>query len=424
MTKLVIRWLAALAALFLLGAVLAEEPVAANRIAFITLQGQLATIDPDGSDLQVLSSGQQVLQFPAWSPDGSSLAVIGNDANGGTVQLYSFMAGAEAPVVRELYRSQDQAPFYLYWSPDSQVVSFLANNPTNGIALYLAPRDGESHVLTTGSPFYWQWAADSQHLLIHSGFAGAGSRLGFTDAVKDTLDANLADPGFFQSPGISPSGRYIAFGEAGSAGNGQVILRNNPGVAGVGGIEREVRHQGLAAMSWSPTQDLLAIMSPPRPARTFTGQIDLLDAETGLLEPLVSDIALAFFWSPDGRFIAYLTPVTGGGGEVASLPSGLAFASTGGLVQRAPLLLELHLADVKTRKTSLLATFAPSLLFVQQFLPFFDQYALSHRLWSPSSDALVLPMLDDQLRPQVTVVSLDGTLNPIAEGETPFWNQR
>ena len=47
----------------------------------------MATVAPDGSDLRALSSGSQRFQFPAWSPDGSRLAVLGADAEGGFINL-------------------------------------------------------------------------------------------------------------------------------------------------------------------------------------------------------------------------------------------------------------------------------------------------------------------------------------------------
>ena len=45
-----------------------------SRIAFINPDGQLTTINPDGSDLRVLTQGEQRFQFPVWSPDGSKLS--------------------------------------------------------------------------------------------------------------------------------------------------------------------------------------------------------------------------------------------------------------------------------------------------------------------------------------------------------------
>jgi TolB protein len=411
---------AILLGLLLLGVALAQSDTSA-RIAFVTPQGQLAVVDNDGDNLQVLTGGQQRFQFPAWSPDGTSLAAIASDLQGGTVQLVRFEAEENLPV--ELYRSDSQPPFYLYWSPDSQIVSFLANHPSDGIALHLVAVESRAdRVLTTGQPFYWQWSADSSRLLLHTGFSGVGSRLGFSDVASDSLLENLASPGFFQSPAISASGRFIAYGSVRVDGQGQVVLQSNPEAGPEEAVERRLLHQGIVAMSWSPTEEILAIMSPDREVRRFFGSIDLIDAETGLLEPLIDELALAFFWSPDGRFIAYITPVGSEGGDIASLDQTAHINQT--QVQQIPLLFELAIVEVATRERRSLTTFVPTPMFVQQFLPFFDQYALSHHVWSPVSDALVLPMLDDQRRPQVVIVSLDGSVTPIAGGDTPFWNQR
>ncbi|NJN55263.1 MAG: hypothetical protein HC804_11180, partial [Anaerolineae bacterium] len=152
------------------------DPAALNRIAYIDNEGQVVTISPDGSNAHLLTDGQAIFQFPAWSPDGHQIATIGSSNLGGAVFVMSDNSTGSDP--QPLYLSRRAAPFYLYWSPDSQTVSFLASD-NDGMALYLAPADGtaDSHKRTTGGPFYWQWTADSQQLLIHSGFAGPGARL-------------------------------------------------------------------------------------------------------------------------------------------------------------------------------------------------------------------------------------------------------
>ncbi len=408
-----LRWLAALLAL---AAVAFAQPLQldpAGRIAFIDPSGRLATVHPDGSGLELLTEVGRRFQFPAWSPDGDKIAAIGIEQGIGTVEVFS-LAGEE-PL--ELYRSLPQPPFYLYWSPDSQTVSFLANHPTNVIGLHLVSlSEGSDRVLLTGSPFYWNWAADSDSMLVHIGPPGSGSRLGFTEAGDDTLVENLDTPGFFQAPVISASGHYVAFANVGSGGARSVILRSRSGGAGEP-VERELRHQGLTALAFSPTEDLLALMRPPQAAPFSFGPIQILDAESGRLEPLVDDVAFAFFWSPDGRFIAYLTPFDSSG-QQASLGDSQ-------LVSLQPARrFSLKVAEVASGDIRELAVVIPSPMFLRQFLPFFDQYALSHRLWSPDSDALVIPLLDSQGRSQITIISLDGSQQVVAEGDTPFWNVR
>jgi TolB protein len=392
-----------------------------GRIAFITPSGQVATINPDGSDVTVLTENG-VFQFPAWSPDGTTIAAIGSDGVAGGVYLLTDQTAANPNVI---YRSAAEAPFYLYWAPDSERLAFLANHPQSGIALHIASADGSS-LLAQGSPFYWQWTANAQSLLIHSGFSGPGARLGFTSRVRDTLGDNLAEPGRFQPPGISGSERFIAFAEL-QGERSTLIVQNNPGINSES-IRRELRHDGLVALTFSPQQDLLAFIYPEIPAPHFFGPLNLLDAETGNLERLSDRTVLAFFWSPDGRYIAYLTPAPApGGGGVARIDTQQHIAARDAQavtpLQAQPIELDLLIVDTTTLEQQFIASFIPSPLWLQQFLPFFDQYALSHRVWSPGSDALTFPVVDfDTLSVQVAVFNLNGDMQLLTAGDTPFWN--
>jgi TolB protein len=388
-----------------------------GRIAYINSDLQLATVNPDGSELRVLTEGQQRLQFPAWSPEGK-IASIGVDASGGFIRIFSDEENSEGT---EVYRSASEAPIYLYWSPDGTTVSFLANNPASGLALHLASESEAPRLLANGAPFYWQWQSDSAGMLIHTGFTGEGSRLGFTSSENDTLAENLAPPGFFQAPGISASGNYIAYAEDNEARGPQVIIQHNP-LTDTAEVKREVKHEGATSLSWSPTEDKLAFTAPAPGAPAVYGELNLLEAESGLLETLSEKLVVAFFWSPDGKHIAYLTPSLEQreDGDVSSLGQPMLVSQK---VQRGSFLLELRVVDIATKEDKRLATFTPTFLFLDQFLPFFDQYALSHRIWSPDSSAVVLPITNADSTKQITVFSLDGTVTAIGEGDTPFWSR-
>ena len=78
--------------------------------------------------------------------------------------------------------------------------------------------------------------------------------------------------------------------------------------------------------------------------------------------------------------------------------------------------------NVETGEETQLLSFTPSVLFISQFLPFFDQYALSHRIWSPNSDAVVLSVLEDG-RSHVKVIPIDGgPVTDLGRGDMPFWS--
>lgn len=388
-----------------------------NRIVFVDPDGRLGTVAPDGSDRRLVSPEGAVYQFPAWSPDGSQIAAVGNNGEQG---LLAVLPDAEAGQAVDVYRSASRTPFYLYWSPDGQQVSFLANDPS-GIALHLAPADGsaESQVLATGQPFYWDWAEDADQMLIHTGGAGDGARLAVIDTKGSAVADGLATPGLFQAPGISASGRYVAYGEASD--ELKVVVAKQEGSG-----RTEVAHRGVVAMSWSPAEDQLAFTSPERAQVSFVGPLRWLDATTGEVRTLVSDPVITFFWSPDGRTIAYLMRDTGNGAPQAGRPLGLARSvpTPGEFQDQTRLVLRLWVVDVASGDRKLLASFEPTPIFVTQFVPYFDQYALSHRLWSPASDALVLPMLERNGRQGIYVVSIDGTQQRVAEGSMAFWSPR
>jgi TolB protein len=64
-------------------------------------------------------------------------------------------------------------------------------------------------------------------------------------------------------------------------------------------------------------------------------------------------------------------------------------------------------------------------VFVTQVIPFFDQYALSHGLWSPDSRSIVLPVVDDEASVQITVFDIGAAAPRTVEpGVVAFWSPR
>lgn len=395
-----------------------------DRIAFVDPAGRLGTISPDGSESRLLTPPGKRFQFPAWSPDGRHVAAIGSDGLGSGVYVTPDQESTDS--LQELYRNGRQAPIYLYWSPDSRYVSFLVNDPA-GIALYLAPADASqsSRALATGQPFYWDWNASSDQMFIHTGGLDEDARLAFIDTEGQIVDDDVATPGLFQAPGISSSGDYLAFSAA-EGESFQVVVQDIED-----GRRLEVSQVGPAALGWSPLADQLAFISPRSRSMGFFGPLRMAEADSGEVRVLAPDLVFAFFWSPDGRSIAYLTldtrsrdPGAGLGVPISSAPPDLQPVSRQ-LQQDDGVRLRLWVVDVEGGQRRLLSTFRPSALFVNQFLPFFDQYALSHRVWSPNSDAIVMPMVDSTGQERIHVISVaDGASRPIVAGSMAFWSQQ
>lgn len=381
-------------------------PGEVNRIAFIDPQGHLGTISPDGSDLRILAGGDRAYKFPAWSPSGPELAVIGDDTQGGGLFLTFDQPENK---MRQVYKHPEQRPIYQYWSPDGTYISFIAGH-REGLGLHVVPvgLSGGRRVVATGeAPFFWHWLPNEDQVLIHTGFTGlsdAEPRLAFVPIDAEMEGKEVDARGHFQTPAVSVDGQYYAFGRGDLVGGKFLVVRDSESDQ----TTWMQPHKGVVAMGWNPTQSQLAFISPETSRPTFYGPLRLVDMRTKEPKRLVDDGVLAFFWSPDGRSIAYLT--------------------LDGIDEQPPLVyvyLNLWVVDIEGGEPRFLMTFQPTDLFVNELMPFFETYAQSHKIWSPESDALVLPMQDEDSNSHIVVVPVDGS-EPVVltEGEIAFWSHR
>lgn len=414
------------------------------RIAFIDPDGQLATINADGSSLRILTEAPARYQFPTWSPDGSVVAAIGNEGSRGIIDLFEDSTNntensseISSGTKTRVFESSQERPFYMYWSPDSKTISYLANNPEAGMAMsFVDVERKENRIRAFGNPFFWHWTADSSKLFIHQGLLNG--QLGFIDAEGNVeLEENISEMGLFRSPGISASGEYIAYASGGVRGT-EIVIKNSPlAVAGSTApeVSRSLAYDGFTAMSWSPAEDLLAFILPTQSSMSSFGNLAMMDAETGLLETLAEESVIAFFWSPDGKYILYLTPQRAAGNDFAELQYDIYRSTTSRdtarsqsylaqsyLAQSDEIELAVNIVEASTGVTTYLASIRPTTNFINQFVPFFEQYALSHNVWSGDSQAVVLPTRDEKGMSNIAVIYIeDGSLDVIAEGSTPFW---
>ncbi len=395
-----------------------------NRIVLINDENQIEIVAPNGFTRQTLTDEKDIFfQFPAWSPDGSQIAAIGGKFNGSGVYALSEIENEAEPVIlEELYFSSPQNPFYLYWSPDSRQISFLANKPSAGLGLNLLDvADAASNrVIATGSPVYWNWTQTSSELLLHSGTQNE-ARLVLIDQEGRDLVPEIPSPGYFQTPGISSNGRYWAFSQLKDGNTSWLVIQDNQT-----GEQYEERHAGLLALSWSPNANKLAyISSNVNDNSTPWGPLRLHDTETAETRTLSSELVLAFFWSPDGEKIAMLTAPFSQGFENEQQVKNHKSPQSAKImpVQQNPHQFKLSIIDVNSGTGLQIAEIIPSATFMTQFIPFFDQYALSHRLWSPSSDALVLPIIENQENKIIVFQANGSKKTEVGRGDIAFWSQ-
>ena len=388
----------------------------APRIAIVDKDGGLSTVAADGTDRRAYAVGSTAFQFPAWSPDGSHVAAIGHDATDAGVFVvddHGTNPGA-APVAA--FSSPSEFPIYLYWAPNGQRITFITSEP-DGLALQVVPADASAPatVVRRGQPLYWDWV-DGSHLLVHSGANLPNAFLGEVGVDNAEAKPIAASVGPFQAPAISVDARYRAYVVMGDSSTSLVVEARD------GSSRREAAVAGASAMGWSPASDQLGYTAAEQQAGLPIGPLQLIDARSGAVRTLLSGPVVSWFWAPDGRTIAALRFPLPGEDQVASL-SAIGAAGSGSIAQADPLTLRLLFVDVASGKIRSEQAVRLSDILLVQFLPFFDQYARSHRLWSPASDALVLPLQDETGAGHVTIVPADGSKpRLIADGVAAFWS--
>jgi TolB protein len=404
------------------------------RLAVVNAAGALTWIDPQGRSPVSLSQPGVVFQFPAWSPDGTQIAAIGTGSEGTGVYVVRARAPGDSPGEPTLiYTSADRSPFYLYWTPDGRQLSFLTTEP-DGLALRIAPADGSgsAYVAWAGAPMYWDFV-DPERMLVHSGPSGPDGFFGEVGLDGSPFAGTDRSAGVFRAPTVSADGRHRAYFASADGAVGEVVRESRDGT----GTTR-IRVFGTGAVAFSPTGGELAFVAPDRLTSNApplpVGPLRILDSGTSEPRTLVGGSVVGFFWSPTGGEIAVLrlTPrdddnVTeargsegGGRGGVVparAVPARAVRETAAGL----PLLLSfVAIADGAIRSERVVRL---SDLFINQVLPFFDQYALSHRFWSPDGTSIVLPIVGADDVTELVVIPVSGSeTRTVAVAEMGSWS--
>jgi TolB protein len=154
-----------------------------------------------------------------------------------------------------------------------------------------------------------------------------------------------------------------------------------------------------------------------------------MDAGSGDVRTILDGSVVAFYWAPDGLTIAALQIAVPGDDKVAA--TGIVLAATGGLPRRvvspaAPasgLALRLVFVDVAAGAIRSQRSVQVADDYALQQLPYFDQYALSHRAWSADSRVFALPLADPDGTSRIVVIAADGSSAvPIGTGIADAWS--
>jgi len=402
----------------------ADRPLAASgSIAVAHQDGSLWLIDARGRATILADAADGAYGFPTWSPDGSRIAAVRTSPIDTAVVVFdaSRATTGRSADPTPIFRSATVAPFYLSWTPDGKTVSFLASD-SDGLALRIAPADahapldgsGPGAVIRAGSPFYYDWI-DSTRMLAHIG-DGAEAFLGEIGTGGAAAAPALKAPGTFRSADVSGDGAFDGYVRAGETGEDAVVVAARDGSG-----EHSMPVYGAAAVDFSPTDDTLAAIGSTvavgAPLGIPIGPLRLMDAHTGATRTLLDGAVVSFSWSPDGRTIAAMRLVPAAGGSNVSFTGAAASPAPTG-----PHDVRLAFVDVASGRIRSQPRVLPGTRYVNALLTYFDQYALSHRLWAPDSSSFLLPQTGPGGSTHVDVMFPDGG-DPVSfDGEIGFWS--
>ncbi|MGH8957951.1 MAG: TolB family protein [Acidimicrobiia bacterium] len=161
----------------------------------------VTAVAPDGES-QVLLDPEDgaVPSQPTWAPDGT-FAVwteIAADGSSATIAM-----GNE-----ESQRRIDggTAPFFYGFSPNGESLAYLGNDPGGGgVALgLLNVAAGTARLVDAGQPYYLDWSPDGSQLAVHAN----QSDLYLLDEAGNRTDLD-AQPGLFQAPAFLTDDRLL-----------------------------------------------------------------------------------------------------------------------------------------------------------------------------------------------------------------------
>lgn len=415
------------------------EPV--DRIAYVSWDDEVYTIRPDGTEPQnrtaveparqaarprrparaiAVTVGElpgpwpaqaeepepRLFSWPTWSPDGRRILCHGvRLAEDGPVFGVYSVAASGLPLIATLFESSREQPIYAAWAPDQRRVAVLLDRAGElGLGVLDATRRQPPVSLVRGAPLYFAWAPNGGALLVHvdgNARISPGARVALWSASGEETQLLSSSPAEFRAASWSPGGEWIAF--AGFVEHESHVLL----AAARGAKTRRLESAGdNAVFSWSPRADLLAVSAATGSADLLFDGITVHNLADGSQTALTTEPVGAFFWSPAGDRILYASP------------------------DRRARVWAWHAIDPDGHRHRKLAEFLPSPLLLQVFAHF-DQYALSHRLWSPDGRRFVyagFPIDETSPRqpvaPRIFVADVEGDRPPraIAEGAIAFWS--
>ena len=396
-----------------------------GRLAYIGADGNIFVTTPDLKEHFAVTHDATVspegpgLSYPrvSWSPDGQ-LAYASVIREGNSAQARLYVAKSPGAPARLVGQSDQHFVIYIYWSPTPcpnkpgcSRLGYLIEE-SEGIALHVVDMSADmvtNEIVGHGWPFYFSWSPDGKYMLWHTG--GAARFNGEARISRFSLENRLVeslrmDPGLFIAPAWSPLGDEWLL--VTNQDNRDYLYRTE---AQQTGLIPEIRQTLTTTedkhivFTWSPEGKRVAYSTLRSSDGLTFGPIQVYDLESGETKQITASSfnISGFFWSPDGNRIGYLTR----------------------LELRDANWMQWRVYDLSQDLDRGFAAFHPSYQ-MRYVISSFNQYAQSHRLWSPDGRYLVYADQDDEGVNRVWMVDTFAArgADPIlvAKGSMGFWS--
>lgn len=288
--------------------------------------------------------------WPAWRPrhgtlswseadDRTLMVVDGKEVPGASHQPARFIGPG--------------LPHYPLWSPDGRALAYVVPDGQSLNLRVWTVGEPDARELVSGAPIFSSWLPGGDALVVHH---GASLRIFETSSVSSPTTLSESAAGF-RAPAVSGDGSRIAWAEVRS---GAVhVMECDVETRAV--RELRVLPAGVA-LCYAADGRLLAASSASPESPAFAS---IVDVERGA--SLIRSVMTAFWLSPDVTKLVTLHPSFTGDGRYQA-----------------------KLWDHAGRALGATEAFVPSAQF-GMVTNFFDQFSLSHPLWSADSRWFGLP---------------------------------
>lgn len=304
--------------------------------------------------------------WPTFSPDGSKLAYVSVTSSGKSHEFGLWVYDLRHPGARRIYQSESERVIYLQWLADSRRLSFLVAIP-DALSLMLARADKPApiRIVMTGMPLYFDWNEAASRLVVHTAGSDPDTServsllsVAQTDQHVDKILSHGRSP--FAAPSWSPDGKHLAY-IANYGVEAALVVAAPDGSHPRTIVSLPV---GDDSFVWLPDSKRIAYSTTIVPHERVYAGIRIVDVATATSRMLTKDPVDAYFPSPDGRYLAYI-----------SVPKNKQYYWW-------------KLINLKTGKIRELTRFLSTDQEAISYR-FFDQFQLSHTIWAPDSGAFV-----------------------------------